>query len=172
MPINMGLDFGIGNNSTIFYRKHRWLFEVPNISVEPIYALPPFKSARPSLSFKEIAVEHMNETVYYPGKPEWKAVPLTLYDLKRDTDNGSHPVWEWIKKCYDPGNQSRFRPSAEGFKVPQATLRMYDGAGEVCQSWIFETVWCQNIEFGELDMSVSDIVTCNLTLRYDRAYLV
>ena len=47
---------------------------------------------------------------------------------------------------------------------------MYDGCGEMLEKWIFENVWPNNIEWGELDMSDSQYVTIDLTLRYDRAY--
>ena len=47
---------------------------------------------------------------------------------------------------------------------------MYDGCGEILETWTFENVWPNNIEWGELDMSDSSYVTIDLTLRYDRAY--
>jgi hypothetical protein len=38
------------------------------------------------------------------------------------------------------------------------------------EGWKLEGVWCQNAEFGELDMQSSEVVTCDVSLRYDRAY--
>jgi hypothetical protein len=171
MGIEMGFGFGIASPTTVFMRKHRWLFKIPSVSAEPVSALPPFKGARPSLQFKEMEAQHMTETIYYPGKPEWKPIPLVLYELKR-SDVSANPVWDWLKQLYDPEQNSRYNPSAEGFKKPEAILEMYDGAGEVCERWKFETIWCQNVEFGDLDMSSSEVVTCELTLRYDRAYIM
>jgi hypothetical protein len=49
-------------------------------------------------------------------------------------------------------------------------LTLYDGCGEMIEGWVLENVWCQNAEFGELDMQSSEVVTCEVTLRYDRAY--
>ena len=167
MGRNMGYDFGLENPEACMKRRNRWLFKIQNVSADGVSSLPPSKSARPSVSFKEIEVQHLNETVYFPGKPEWKPVTLTLYDLKKNL----HPVFEWLSEVYDPKTSSEYNPSCDGFKKPQATLELYDGCGEVIETWVFESVWPQSIEFGDLDMSSSELVTCDLTLRYDRAYI-
>ena len=75
---------GLDDESTCFKRKFRWLFTIKDISAEGINALAPHKSARPTITFKEIEAQHLTETIYYPGKPDWKPVALTLYDLKKD----------------------------------------------------------------------------------------
>lgn len=167
----MGFGFNIADTTTVFMRKHRWLFKIPEISAEGVDALPPFKGARPSLSFKELEANHLTETIYFPGRADWKPIPLTLYELKRAQGSGHNPIWKWIKEYYDPKNESKIKPSAEGFKKPQAILELYDGIGNACETWIFETIWLQSIEFGDLDMGNADIITCDLTLRFDRAYL-
>lgn len=164
---NMG--FGPIGSNTIFLRKYRWMFTLPDVAGAVTGVLPPNKAARPSLSFKEIEAQHVTETVYRPGKPDWKPINLTLYDVKGSVMG--NPVWEWVRKLYDPQQNSTYTPSAEGFIKPTAELVMYDGKGTVCERWTFETVWCSNIEFGDLDMGTSDVVTCDLTLRYDRAYI-
>jgi hypothetical protein len=162
----MGPDFGLGDDDVCFKRRFRWLLIIPQVSAEGIDTLPPSKSARPSLSFKEIEAQHVSETIYFPGKPDWKPITLSLYDIKKNR----HPVMEWIKKLYDP-QQGSYKYSCEGFKKDRATLELYDGCGEVIETWVYENVYPQNIEFGDLDMQNSEILTCDLTLRYDRAYI-
>ena len=173
MARSMGFDFGLNNPNTCFKQKHRWLFTIAGISADGVNSLPPARGARPSLSFKEIEAQHVNETVYFPSKPDWKPINLTLYDIKREGQE-SHVVFDWLRKMYDvqAGTFARGSVGAAGaaFKVPFATLNLYDGCGNTLEKWTFENVWPQNIEFGELDMTSSDVVTCDLTLRYDRAY--
>ena len=158
----MGFDFGLESSKVCFKRKFRWLFKIDGVS-SFTNALPPEKGARPSLSFKEIEAQHLNEIAYFPGKPDWKPINLTLFDLKMS----KNPVMEWIKKQYDPKSGEWGR---ENFKIDTATLELYDGVGDVIEKWIFENVWPNNIEWGELDMADSHYVTIDLTLRYDRAY--
>jgi hypothetical protein len=173
---NMGLG-KISSYEVCFKRKYRYLFFIPNISDDGVNALPPLKSSRPSLSFKEIDAQHITETIYYPGRPEWKPISLVLYDLKQN----KNPVWEWIKESYDPTKESGgWNPSCSsnnqtsfkrGIGINSCKLEMYDGVGSVIEKWIFEGVWCQNIEFGDLDMGSSEVSTIDITLRYDRAYI-
>lgn len=165
MARNMGFDFGLESPNLCLMRKFRWLFKIPEVSAYGTNTLPPEKGARPSLSFKEIEAQHLNEIIYFPSKPDWKPVTLTLYDLKKNTN----PVFEWLKKQYDPEKGDWNVPGQ--FKKGIASLEMYDGCGNVQETWIFENVYPNNIEWGELDMSDSTYVTVELTLRYDRAYI-
>lgn len=167
----MGFDFGLDEPNTCFKRKYRWLLRIPDVSADKINTLPPLKSARPSLSFKEMEAQHTTETIYFPGKPDWKPINLTLYDIKKPV----HPVFEWIKLLYDPrGDEYKFSMHTspeESFKKHRAELEVFDGCGNIIETWIYENIWPQNIEFGDLDMTSSEYLTCDLTLRYDRAYI-
>lgn len=167
---SMGFDLGLADPTACFKRKNRWLFIVPDVCGEGVNALPPLKSNRPSISFKEIEVQHISETVYFPGKPEWKPITISLYDV--DTKRTRfHPVFEWLKKLYDVSEKDVIiNPSCDEFKK-QANLQLLDGCGNVVEEWIYEGIWPQSVEFGDLDMSSSEVVTCDLTLRYDRAYI-
>jgi hypothetical protein len=164
MAQQMGWGDSFGLVDGCFKRKNRWLLTIPDISAEGINSLPPSKASRPSLSFKELSLEHLNETIYFPGKPEWKPITLTLYDMAKPT----HKIWEWIYSYYDLEND-KFKFSV-GFKKPEARLTLYDGTGLELETWYMKNVWCQDIQFGDLDMGDSGIVTVDLTLRYDRAY--
>ena len=81
-----------------------------------------------------------------------------------------HTVFEWIKEIYDPKEDSLWQPSANGF-IKDASSEMYDGCGTVVETWVYENVWPQAADFGSLDMANNEVVTCDLTLRYARAYI-
>lgn len=177
----MGLQFGLEPNQIrkTCLKKHRWLFIISGVSgdVSSLQSLPPSVASRPSLSFSEIEIKHLTENVFIPGKPDWKPIQLTLFDLTKN-NNGVrfHPVFEWIKEIYDPAKIfDTWKPSADGFMTNDVTknarLEMYDGCGNIVETWIFENVWPQAVDFGSLEMSNNEIVTCDLTLRYARAYI-
>src|ERR1035437_19181 len=98
----MGLQFGLERDDLCIKRSFRWLFKIDGISASGVNSLPPQKSARPSVSFKEMSAEGLNETIYFPGKPDWKPINLVLYDISTN-DN---PVFNWIKQIYDPQNDT------------------------------------------------------------------
>lgn len=173
------IKMGMWNSDLVFKRNFRWLFSLDNIIRVPegstLDAKPPSKAQRPNLSFKEIPLEHQSETVYMPGKSEWKPVSLTLYDTGginigrgncRLSDNS---IYKWIREFYWP-EQAKYGFAAQGLKKT-AFLTMYDGGGNWLEQWRFENAWPQDINFGELDYQDSGISTIDLALRYDRAYI-
>jgi hypothetical protein len=161
------MEMGPNLGDFCFKRKFRWLLFIDDVSARGVNALPPSKAARPSLSFKTIQAEHLNETIFYAGKPEWKPITLVLYDLK----NKQNAVFEWLKLQYDPQQGDWFAPQQSTWKKPNARLEMYDGCGNIMETWRYDNVWPEAIEWGDLDMGNSEYCTVDITLRYDRAYL-
>lgn len=174
MAYCMGLDKLVAGDLVMFKRKFRWVFEIPDITPEGTYAIPAIKSARPTYTFKEHGVQHLNEEIFFPMKADWKPINLTLYDIGRIR----HPIVEWIAQVYrmNPDDTHKWYPSVEGegdaiptpFKR-NGRLTLYDGCGGIMERWKFENMWPQSVDFSELDYGSSDIVLCNCTLRYDRA---
>lgn len=172
--MNMGMQFGLENGSYC-KRQNRWMFTIPKTvgDTGEVQCLPPSKSARPSISFKEIEVRHLTEDVYIPGKPEWKPITVTIFDLVKNVN----PILNWMIKFYDPETgeitpASEFSTggSEEGF-IRNCSLDMLDGCGNTIESWVFEDCWPQAIDFQTLDYSQDQIMTIDLTLRYARAYI-
>lgn len=162
----MGLEFGLEKGQTC-KRKFRYLFFVEGVSADGANALPPLNAARPNLGFKEMIAKHVSEDVYYAAKPDWRPINLVLYDLKK---NGEHPVFKWIKEVYNP-KSGNFKPPNSGEFIKEARVELYDGCGERIESWNFEDVWPQSVNFQTLEMGSSEILTVDLTLRYVRAYI-
>jgi hypothetical protein len=166
----MGLGV-LGGSDICFKRKFRWMFYITNVVGEGVNMLPPDKGARPSLSFKEIEAQHLNETIYFAGKPDWKPIQITLFDV----NTNQNPIFKWLKQQYDPCNDAgtwkRPRADPENGWKRDAKLEMYDGCGNVLEKWIIRNAWPNNVEWGDLDMGESAYVTVELTLRYDRAWI-
>lgn len=169
---NMGMG-RLVSETTIFKRKFRWkltIDEIAGITTEDgIDALVPFKSARPDVEFKDIEVQHVIEDVFLPGKPNWKPLNLTLYDTCKPYAY-NHPVWNWILQVYDPKNAKYFAIMDYNVKK-DVRLSLLDGCGKILESWVFENAYPSQVNFQDLDMTSSEVVTCDLTLKYDRAYL-
>lgn len=166
----MGFQFGL-EKGTYCKRQFRWLFEIPLVvadeSVGGINCLPPEKGARPNLSFKEMEAKHLHEDAFFPAKPDWKPITITVFDLVKN----KHPVFEWIKKIYTPNTDSKFRePNSPEF-IKTCTLKMLNGCGDVVEIWTFEDAWCNAVNFQTLDMTQTGVVMCDITLRYMRAWV-
>lgn len=163
----MGMDFGLNSPNICLPQKNRWLFTISGVSADrySVNCLPPSKSARPSLGFKEIEVKHLTESIFYPIRPEFKPVELTLYDIR----GNNSPVFSWIRhNLYSP-EDATWNPSSGFFR--EAILSLYDGCGNVLEAWKYQNCWPKDIEWGELDMNSVDVLTVKITLRYARAFL-
>lgn len=152
----------------------RWMFSVQPYFGESVSMLPPNKAARPNISFKEYQAEHLHETIYFPGKVEWQTIEVSLYDIKCN-DN---PIYEWLKWLYCPDPENDYyvpalalNPGSTQFKN-LAQLNMFDGCGNVIESWAYMNAYPLKMDWGEVEMNNSSLLTVNLTLRYDRAYIV
>lgn len=173
---SMGLGFGLDKASSIPKQKHRWLVFFPDISSQGIGILPPAKSARPSMSFKEIEIQHVTETIFYPGKPEWKTITLALYDICSEYNpKGEHPVMNWLKRLFNP-EEAEYKfiideaEDTNNFKL-ECVVELYDACGNCMEKWRLNNVWPQAVDFQDLDMSSSEVLMAEMTLRYDRAYI-
>lgn len=178
----MGMAFGLDDPAVEVKRKFRWLFQLEGISAlddvqNGVFAMPPRQSARPSLTWKEADFQHLTETIYRPMKPDWKTINLVLFDLHR-CDGKCNVVMQWLQKSprntpgmYNP-RTGEWNPVVESGIIRDATLVLLDGCGFVIEKWVYENVYPLSIDWGELNMDLSDVVTVDLTLRYDRAYQV
>ncbi len=167
--MKMGMQFGLEGTGQYCKRQFRWVFMVPKVVGDEspgANALPPEKSARPSLAFKEMNVNHLIEEVFYPAKVEWKPITITLYDLSRKT----HPVFDWIKEIYNP-DAGTFKPANSGQFIKECYLKMLDATGETIETWTFEDAWPQSVNFQTLDMGTTGVMMCEISLRYARAYI-
>jgi hypothetical protein len=173
---SMGMQMGLDGDGRFCKRQFRWMFTVDGVigdesAIGGLQCLPPEKSARPNLSFKEMNAQHLIEEVFYPTKPDWKPITVTVFDL----DKSVHPIWKWLTELYDAKNGVFNAPNLnkglkEGF-IRECGLKLFDGCGTVIEKWIFDDCWPQAVNFQTLDMSQNGLVMCDITLRYSRAYI-
>ena len=168
----MGLEQEYFDVNHLCFKKHRWLFRINNIIGKGVNALPPLQGGRPEVTFSPVEVNHLTEAVSFPGRPTWKPITITVYDLK----NGAsmHPIWEWVTQLYNPRNNSKwsFSSPQRNSVMKTAYLDMLDGCGKPLQTWVYEGAYPEVCDFGDVDMTSSDVMTCDITLRYHRAYLL
>jgi hypothetical protein len=176
---NMGIGFA---SQVLFKRQNRFIMYIPGIThtVTGQRAISKVmveeKSSRPNISFKEIEVPHLIETIYFAGRPDWKPLKVTLYDVAND-----NPAWDWVKANYAvnsnnnqvsvqyKGSLTNVGAGGSNFKRT-IQIFMLDGCGNAIEAWTYMNAFPTDVEFGETDMTGNDVMKVNLTLRYDRAY--
>lgn len=173
---SMGFGLGLENLNMTPKQKHRWLFGFADVSAQGIGVMPPSRAARPGVGFKELEVQHLNETIYFPGKPEFKTITLAFYDIcSQHTTLGKHPIMNWLMRLFDPERANYGfiidDTTSVYFKL-DATLELYDPCGNCLEKWMFDNCWPQSCDFQDLDMGSSEVLLAEVILRYDRAYIV
>ena len=169
----------IGFASTaIFKRQNRFVMHIPDIthigsSATRVYnrVLIEEKAARPKLSYKEIEVPHLVETINYAGRPQWETLRVTMYDVAQNS-----PAWGWITSNYYLRRTSSnsggigYRGGASlGFKR-NIQIFLLDGCGYALEGWEYINAYPVEVDFGSLDMGSNDVCRIDIVIRYDRAY--
>lgn len=150
-------------------RTHRWIFQVIGKGTARQFSraeLLVLKSAtRPKFKFEEAKMDHNQEVVYYAGKQTWEPIELTWYDIEQNPDI-SRGIYEWLGSVVDLPNVFVAHPAT--YKA-QAVLAMVNGIGIPNESWTLYGTWPQDVDWKGLDYTNSEIQTCAVKMRFDRA---
>jgi len=168
----------LSNEDVIFKRKFRWTFVLGDYGGNLVVSLSNSQykghvckiSARPSITWNPQEVNHIIETVYLPARASWDPINITVFDIA-----GDDYMYQWMRSFYDP-EQGIVHPIGDGSTTagaPKKTglLNLLDGHGSTIESWEIQGCWPENINWGELDYTSSDLVDITFTLRYDRAII-
>jgi len=141
--------------------KNRYIMELDGI---PAYLV---KTAnRPSISFEEVELNHMNVKRYVKGKATWETLEVTLYDPV--VPSAAQAVMEWVRLSHESVTG---RDGYSDFYKKEITFNVLGPVGDKVEEWTLKGAWIQAATFGDLDFSVSDPVEISVTLRYDYAIL-
>lgn len=163
------IPMGIGNlgfKNLIFKRKFRYTFELFDIcqgkqSVPRHYVKV---AGRPSLSVEETEVNFLNAKTWIPGKASWETLTVTYIDV---ATIDAAPLFSWLASVYDFTDPINLRMGAHrNDYAATAVIKMWDGCGQLLESWTLSDVWPTAVNFGDLDYSSSEEATIELTLRY------
>lgn len=162
------IPMGIGNlgfSNLVFKRKFRFTFELFNIcgngSVPKHYVKV---AGRPNLTIDETEINFLNAVTWIPGKAKWQTMSVTYLDV---ATADAAPLFNWLASVYnftDPVNLQM--GSRRSDYTATGVLKLWDGCGQLIETWTMTDVWPSGIDFGEVDYSMSDICEIKLTMRY------
>jgi len=170
MPGFMVNGQGRGPRATAEVRRtHRWIFQTLGKDLEKNVRLVLKSASRPSISFEEPSMHHIQEQVYFAGKHTFEPLDLSWYDVEQDPDV-SKAMFEWLEKCLTltGGNAMNIEPP-DRYKAGESKLQMIDGKGSATETWAIYNGWPQSINWGALDYTSSDLQLIEVKYRYDRA---
>ena len=164
---NMGLN-RLGSPTINFKRKFRWTLALQplcgGMDIDPWFVKV---ASRPNISIDETELNFLNEKLWIPGKVTYETMTATFIDVAA-TDINAANLYTWLGVVYQFWNVNRQMGSNISQYAAAAQLVLYDPCGNPMEQWSFSDLWPQAINFGDLDMSSSDTVDIELTLRYSR----
>jgi hypothetical protein len=117
-----------------------------------------------TMSNEEIELKYANEKRYVAGQAQFEASTLVLKDM---VDIGiAEAMIRWRYQVYNPETGSI--GLARNYKK-NADLTIVAPDQSIARVWKFIGIWPQQFKHGGFDMTTSDKVVVETTLRYDKA---
>ena len=141
--------------------QNRFLMDIDGI---PAYLIK--KVGRPSVTFNEVVLDHINVKRKIKGKANWEPLTCDLYDPV--TPSGAQAVMEWVRLSHESVTG---RDGYSDFYKKDVTFNMLGPVGDIVEEWTLKGTWIQQANFGDLDFSSNEPTDITLSLRYDYAIL-
>jgi hypothetical protein len=166
------------------FRSHRFRFEILGREVgfglaQGIWQAYPLRCSRPSVEIDEITIHNGPDQIYRPGKVKWSPIQLTFYEIAELGEDltPSAIFTMWAENTIDLKNSTIGKPSPtlgqrrrRGRRFHfDASLDMLDGRGDVLWSYRLYNCWPTKISPANVSYDESNILTTEITLRFDKA---
>jgi hypothetical protein len=120
---------------------------------------------------EDIAVNRVNDRVYYPGLPTFDSVSITFDNLyMRRT---CAVLWTWFKSIYNPvtGDATAIAapggPGNNSFKIAKMRVLELDNTRNPHAAIEFYGVYPKSVRFSEKNYNNNDFSTIEVEFRYD-----
>ena len=121
---------------------------------------------RPTISFEEVELNHMNVKRFVKGKATWETIEITMYDPV--VPSAAQAAMEWIRLSHESVTG---RDGYSDFYKKDVDFQVLGPVGDVVEQWKLKGTWIQSANFNDLDFASSDPIDISVTLRYDYAIL-
>ena len=141
--------------------QNRFLMFIDGI---PAYLIK--KIARPSITFGEVVLDHINVKRKIKGKANWDNINCELYDPV--TPSGAQAVMEWVRLSHESVTG---RDGYSDFYKKDIRFNALGPVGDIVEEWICKGAYCKSANFGEMDWASDQPTMISLSIRMDYAIL-
>ena len=121
---------------------------------------------RPSITFEEVEINHINVKRYVKGKGAWNTLEVTLYDPI--VPSGAQAVMEWVRLHHESVTG---RDGYSDFYKKDITFNVLGPVGDKVEEWTLKGAFIQSADWSDMDYASNEVAMVNLTLQYDYAIL-
>ena len=141
--------------------QNRFLMDIGGV---PGYLIK--KIARPSISFNEVTLDHINLKRKIKGKGNWENITCDLYDPV--TPSGAQAIMEWVRLSHESVTG---RDGYSDFYKKEITISTLGPVGDVVEEWRLKGAFCLSANFGDMDWSSDAPANISITIAMDYAIL-
>ena len=131
---------------------------------DPAYLIK--KISRPSITFNEVVLDHINVKRKIKGKANWDNITCDLYDPV--TPSGAQSVMEWIRLSHESVTG---RDGYSDFYKKNIHIQTLGPVGDIVEEWILKGAYCQQASFGDMDWNTDTPAQIAITIVMDYAIL-
>ena len=115
------------------------------MSIDGILAYMIKTANRPSISFEEVELNHLNVKRFVKGKATWETVEFTLYDPV--VPSAAQAVMEWVRLSHESVTG---RDGYSDFYKKDVNIKVLGPVGDVVEQWTLKGAWIQTAAFTPL----------------------
>ena len=152
-------------------RSYRWQLHLGATGYKTFLAK---KVDKPSYSIGQMTHQYLNHKFHYPGQVTWNDISATLVDPI--APDGSAMLLQMF------GDSGYRLPSSEEVlgtvskqkavdALGDVHIDQLDASGKTIETWIVVNAWVKDFKFGSLDYASEDMLSLDLTMTYDYAYI-
>lgn len=123
-------------------------------------------AARPSITFGDVVMEHINVKRKLKGKGDWQDLQITLYDPV--VPSAAQACMEWVRLSHESVTG---RDGYSDFYKKDITFNALGPVGDKVEEWTLKGAYIGSADFGTMDWGTDTEVQITLTLKYDFAIL-
>ena len=140
--------------------QNRFIMDIEGI---PAYLIKTIN--RPSITFNQVVLDHINVKRKIKGKANWDPITCELYDPV--TPSGAQAVMEWVRLSHESVTG---RDGYSDFYKKDIRIHTLGPVGDIVEEWILKGAFCVNANFGDMDWT-SD-TPANITLNVEMDYAI
>ena len=141
--------------------KNRFIMYIEGIPAYLIRA-----TSRPSITFEEVTLDHINIQRYVKGKGAWQDLAIELYDPV--VPSAAQACMEWIRLSHESVTG---RDGYSDFYKKDVVINVLGPVGDKVEEWTLKGTMIQSANFGDMSWETNEPADITLTLRYDYAIL-
>lgn len=130
------------------------------------------KVSRPSFQISEATHSYLNHTFYFPGRLTWQDVSFTVVDAVNPDSTAilmgmlASSGYQLPSQAVSPKSQGTISKASS---VVNLYIRAIDADGDEIDKWSLHNAWISQANFGEFDYSSDDLMSFDVTVKYDYA---